>query len=598
MRKIILFFLFLTKIVYLQTFTASVDNTTVAEGEPFEVKFTFQGTDINSLTNFVAPNFGGLKPMSGPNHSTSMQIINGNVSATRTYSFILVAPTIGKYTIGSASVDYRGERLRTDPIQITVVKGTPKPKEEKREGEVNTQQIADNLFIRAIPDKNRAYVGEQINVTYKLYTRLNIAAQMSISKLPQFVGFWSEEIETARTLSFTTEVVDGKRFNVAVLKKAALFPTQSGKLEVTPFELTVPIEIRRNRNFDSFWDSFFDDPFNRQIYEYKAKSNSISIDVLPLPEIDKPASFNGAVGKYNISASIDREQVEVNEPINLKIQISGVGNISLLQAPNFELSAGFERYEPKISEEINRSSRISGTKTFEYLIIPRAAGTREINPIEFSYFDPDAKKYFTVKSAGFNIKIEQNDSLVALINVNKESIKSLGNDIRSIKTGINDLTKERNLLLNSTYFWLLVLVPLIGFVGILIWNNHNQKITSDIKTFNYLRAEKIAKKRLKKSLKYLTENRPEEFYTEIAQALFGYLENKLDISKSDFTLDLAVEKLNKLGVEESLIFRMKSTAEKCEFIRFAPNAYSNASMKDFYDEVMNLIIDIERGIEE
>ncbi|MCX7611348.1 MAG: BatD family protein [Ignavibacterium sp.] len=596
MKKVILLIILFTKVVYLQSFTASVDNTTVSEGEPFQVEFTFSGKDINALSNFNPPNFGGLKPISGPNHSTSMQIINGNVSASRTYSYILVAPTVGKYTIGSATVEYKGEKLKTEPIQITVVKGTQKPREEKRETEVNTQQIADNLFIRAIPDKNKAYIGEQITVTYKLYTRLNIAAQMSISKLPQYVGFWTEEIETARNLSFTTEVINGKRFNVAVLKRAALFPTQSGTLEVTPFELTVPIEIRKNRSLDNFWDSFFDDPFNRQIYEYKAKSNSLNIDVQQLPENDKPSSFNGAVGKYNITASVDREQVKVNEPITLKIKITGTGNISLLQAPIFDLPAGFEKFEPKLNEEIIRTSKISGSKTFEYLIIPRAAGVREINPIEFSYFDPDAKKYFTLKTSGFNLKIEQNDSLVALLNVEKEAIKSLGSDIRSIKTSNIELKKKSELLINSVSFWILVLMPLIGFFGILMWNNHNQKITSDIKTFNYLRAEKIAKKSLKKSLKYLTENRPEDFYTEIAQALFGYLENKLDISKSDFTIDLAVEKLNKLGIEQSIIDKMKITAEKCEFIRFAPNAYSNASMKEFYDEVMKVIIEIERGI--
>jgi hypothetical protein len=598
MKKIIFFILVIARFVYSQSFTASVDNTTVSEGEPFEVSFTFQGSDINSLTNFVAPNFGGLKPISGPNHSTSMQIINGNVSASRSFSFILVAPSVGKYTIASATVEYKGQKFKTEPIQITAVKGASKPKEEKRGTEVNTQEIADNLFIRAIVDKNRAFIGEQITVTYKLYTRLNIAAQMSISKLPQYVGFWSEEIETARTLEFTTEIVNGKRFNVAVLKRAALFPTQSGKLEVTPFELTVPIEVRRNRNLDNFWDSFFDDPFNRQIYEYKAKSNSISVEVLQLPESEKPASFNGAVGKFDISASIDREEVKVNEPINLKIKISGSGNISLLQAPYFELPAGFEKYEPKVNEEINRGARISGTKTYEYLIIPRAAGTREINPIEFSYFEPNSKKYFTVKTAGFNLNIVQNDSLIAMLNVNKENIKSLGTDIRSIKTGTAKLTKERNLLLNNFYFWLSVLIPLIGFVGILMWNNHNQKISSDLKTFNYLRAEKIAKKRLKKSLKYLTENQSEKFYTEIALALFGYLENKLDINKSDFTIALAVEKLSSSGVEETIAKRLKNTAEKCEFIRFAPNAYSSASMKEFYDEVMNLIIDIERGLNE
>lgn len=597
MKKILLLLALFIGIVYPQTFTASVNNTTVAEGEPFEVSFTFQGNDISSLNNFVPPNFGGLKPMSGPNQSTSMQIINGNVSASRTFSYILVASSVGKFTIGSASIDYKGEKLKTDPIQISVIKGSPRQKEEKQNAEVNTREISENLFIRAVVDKNKAYIGEQVTVTYKLYTRLNIAAQISISKLPQYVGFWAEELETARTLSFTTEVIDGKRFNVAVLKKAALFPTQSGALEVSPFELTVPIAVRKNRNLDNFWDSFFNDPFNRQeIYEYQAKSNVVRVNVSSLPEDGKPVNFNGAVGKFNISASIDKEELKANEPFNLTVKISGIGNITLLQMPAFELPSGIEKFEPKLNEVINRGAKVSGTKTYEYLLIPRAAGSREIKPIEFSYFDPEIKKYFTIRTSGFNIKIDQNDSLLTIFNNDKENIKSIGSDIRSIKTELGDITKEKNYLINSFYFWLFVILPVLVFVGVLYWNNYNKKITSDVKTFNYLRAEKIAKKRLKKSLQYLNENKVQEFYTEIALAFYGYLENKLDISKSDFTLDLAFDKLKELGVDESISLSMKNTGQKCEYIRFAPNAASNASMKEFYDEVMKVIIDIERGL--
>jgi hypothetical protein len=597
MKKLLLLILISFELISAQNFTASVNNTTVSEGEPFEVSFTFEGSDINSLGNFIPPSFSGFKMISGPNQSTSMQIINGNVSASRTLSYVLVATSTGKFTIGSATIEFKGQKLKTEPIQITVIKGTSKPKEEKRETEVNTQEISDNLFIRAVADKYRAYIGEQVTVTYKLYTRLNIAAQMSISKLPQYVGFWSEEIETARNLTFSTEVVDGKKFNVAVLKRAALFPTQSGKLEVTPFEVTIPIAIRKNRNLNNFWDSFFDDPFNRQeIYDYKAKSNVIKIDVLPLPDADKPLSFNGAVGKYNISISIDKEDAKVNEPLNLKVKISGTGNIALLQHPVFDLPAGFEKYDSKVNEEITRSSKISGSKTYEFLLVPRAAGQREIKPIEFSYFDPYAKKYFTLKTANFNIKIRQNDSLMAFYSVEKENIKTLGSDIRAIKSDFDDLSNEKNILVNNFYFWLAVIIPLFGFVGILYWNNYNRKITADIKTFNYIRAEKIAKKKLKKAMKLLTQNQVQEFYTEIAQAFYGYLENKLDINKSDFTLDLAERKLLELGIEESVANRVKKTGEKFEFVRFAPNADKNTSMKEFYDEVMSVIIDVERGV--
>lgn len=597
MKKLLLTIFIFIRVVYSQSFIASVNNNPVTVSEPFEVSFTFEGRDINSLQNFLAPNFGNLKVISGPNHSTRMQIVNGNVTASKTFSYYLVAVSEGKYTIGSATVEYADQKFKTEPIYITAIKGSPKTKEDNKTEQVNLKEISENLFIRAVVDKNKAYIGEQITVTYKLYTRLNIVDQMAISKLPNYVGFWAEELETASNLSFSTEVVNGKKFNVAVLKKAALFPAQSGKLEITPFELNIPIAVRRNRNLDDFWENFFSNPFNRQdVFEYNAKSNIVKIDVFPLPEENKPENFNGAVGKFQISANIDKENLKVNEPINLKVTISGQGNITLLQLPNFDFPAGLEKFESKVSDNINKISKISGSKTYEFLLIPRASGIREINPIEFSYFDPSVKKYFTVKTAGFEIKIQPQDSIIASNNVEKENIQILDNDIRAIKLDIENLTEGENILVNKYYFWLMFLIPVLLFSAILYWHNYNKEIRSNIKTFNYLRAEKIAKRRLKKALKYLLQNQVQKFYTEIAQSFYGYLENKLDIPKSEFTLDLAYNTLLNLGVNEQLAARMKFTGEKFEFIRFAPNADSNSSMKDFYDEVLNVIIEIEKGL--
>jgi len=169
-----------------------------------------------------------------------------------------------------------GESFNTKSIKITIVKGSSKPKKQNQDSGISDEEIAKNLFIRAVVDKRKTYLGEQVTVTYKLYTRLNIAAQMSISKLPQYQGFWAEELETSNNITFATEVIDGKQYRVGVLKKAALFPTQTGKLEITPFELTVPIQLRRNRNRNNFFDDFFNDPFGfNQTVEYNATSNKV-----------------------------------------------------------------------------------------------------------------------------------------------------------------------------------------------------------------------------------------------------------------------------------------------------------------------------------
>ena len=390
-----------------QSFVATVDNNKVAENERFELRFTFEGKNLNALKNFNPPSLKEFRVLSGPNQSTSMQIINGVSSSSLTLSYILMPNTTGAYTIGSASIQYEEKTYTTDPIKVTIVKGSQKPKDDSGK-QISNEEIAKNLFIRATIDKNKVYLGEQVTVTYKLYTRLNIASQMSVDKLPQYQGFWAEELETARNISFSREVIDGQQYNVGLLKRAALFPNQAGKLEVTPFELTIPIQVQKKKNPNNVWDDFFGDPFGRaEIVEYQAKSNTLKVEVMPLPENNKPESFKGAVGKFDFSATLDKQKTKTNEPINLKFDISGTGNIKLLELPPFELPNGFEKYDPKVDEQINRAGKISGTKKAEYLLIPRVAGTREIPPIEFSYFDPEKRSYQTISSKSFSVSIEQ-----------------------------------------------------------------------------------------------------------------------------------------------------------------------------------------------
>ncbi|MCU0342374.1 MAG: BatD family protein, partial [Ignavibacterium sp.] len=361
LKKTLLIYLFLFSVAaFSQSFIATVDNNQVAENDRFELRFTFEGKNLNALKNFNPPSLKEFRVLSGPNQSTSMQIINGVSSSSLTLSYILLPNATGVFTIGSASIQYEDKSFTTDPIKVTVVKGAPKPKGNSG-SQISNDEIAKNLFIRASIDKSRVYLGEQVTITYKLYTKLNIASQMSVDKLPQYQGFWAEELETARNISFSREVIDGQQYNVGLLKRAALFPNQSGKLEVTPFELTIPIQVQKKKNPNNIWDDFFGDPFGRaEIVEYKAKSNTLKVDVIPLPENNKPESFRGAVGKFNFSAVLDRQKTKTNEPINLKLDISGTGNIKLLELPPFELPNGFEKYDPKIDEQINRSGKISG----------------------------------------------------------------------------------------------------------------------------------------------------------------------------------------------------------------------------------------------
>ncbi|HEX7358825.1 MAG TPA: BatD family protein, partial [Ignavibacteriaceae bacterium] len=397
-------------------------------------------------------------------------------------------------------------------------------------------------------------------------------------------------------ISFTREVVDGKQYNVGLLKRAALFPNQTGKLEITPFQLTIPIQIQKKKNPNNVWDDFFGDPFGRsEIVEYQAKSNTLKVDVMPLPESNKPTSFRGAVGKFDFTASMDKSRASTNEPISLKLNISGTGNIKLLEMPPFELPNGFEKYDPKIDEQINRSGKISGVKKGEYLLIPRVAGTRVIPPIEFSYFDPEKKSYQTIASKSFNIAIEQGQTSASDFS-DQQNVEQLESDIRFIKNDFSDIEKKSDILLFKPRFWIASIAPLLAAFVLIGWKRKQDKLSGNQQLLRYSKAEKIARNRFKKAKKFMEQKNIELFYSEISQALFGYLEDKFHIPKSEFTLDRAADELIKRDIRSDLVEKMKTNAQKCEFIRFAPGTNPSKAMTEMYDSFSAVVIDIERSI--
>jgi hypothetical protein len=598
-RKIIYILILAACSLLAQSFNASVSSTKIGLSDQFQVSFTFQGQDINSIKGFTPPNFSNFMVLSGPNQSTSMQIINGAVSASISFSYYVQPKSMGSFTIGSASISYKGNALKTDPIKIEVTKGSPQAntQNQKQDQSVSDKEIAENLFIRASADKQKAYKGEQVTVVYKLYTRLNIASQMSISKLPQYQGFWAEEIETSNNITFTTEVVNGKQYRVGILKRVALFPTENGQLSVTPFELHVPVLVQKKRKSGSgsIFDDFFNDPFfsRGETVEYDAKSNTIKIDVQPLPG-NAPASFSGAVGEFTMNSQLNTTKTKTNEPVSLKVDISGSGNIQLLNVPEINLPSGFEKYEPKTNEEVNRTGRVSGKKSIEYLIVPRTAGEKEIAPLEFSYFNPAKKAYVTLHTPSYTIKVEQG-AADSRSYAGKEGIKQLGNDIRFIKMTVSDLDKKNENILNSPGFWIAAIIPLFGAAGLINWKVRNNKLSGNVQLLRYTKAQKIARTKLKKAKQLMEQNKQTDFYAEISQALFGYLEDKLHIPKADFTIDRAVSELQSAKVEQSLTDQFRYCAERTDYIRFAPPADAAADMSDIYNQSANVIIELEKS---
>ena len=587
----------LTDTVLAQKFSASIERTTVGQNDRFQVDFTFEGGDVNSVSNFRQPNFAGFRVLSGPNQSSSVQIINGRSSGSISLSYILQPSNIGEFTIGPASIDLAGKTYSTQPIKIKVEKGTPQQQQQSSSGGYNQQELAKSVFIVAEANKSRVMQGEQITVTYKLYTKLNIASPQ-ITKLPSYEGFWSEEIGPIKQINFDLEMYRGERFRVAKIKQVALFASKTGTLNVTPFELNVPVIVKKKRTGNDVFDEFFNDSFfgRSETVQFLAKSNTLKVQVDALPS-GAPASFNGAVGNFTFRAEIDKENVTANESITLRMNLSGSGNIKLLNVPQPQLPGGFEKYEPKTVENINRSAVVSGQKIIDYLIVPRSSGTKEIPPVEFTYFNPSSKKYVTLKSQTFKINVRPSvGGEVASNNFAKEDVKLLSQDIRYIKLSDFNLEPKQEITFIKPWFWLSIVLPLLGMIGAFVYKTKQDKLYGNVQLLKFQKAEKEARKRLKLAKAALDSQQTTNFYSEISFALFGYLEDKLSIQKSEFTLDGAVEKLQRKTVNEALIARVKQIAERCEFARFAPQGEMQAAANDMYEETVKVIIDLDSSI--
>jgi oxygen tolerance protein BatD len=602
MKKIIsisLLFIIWSVTLSAQEFGASVDKTTVGINERFQVYFTFQNGDLNRLSAFSPPSFKGLKVLSGPNESRNMQIINGQVSGSLTYSFVAVGQKIGKVQIGSASVIYNGSKLKSDAISINIIKGTSTNKQVDSKLGISKEELTKNVFIRAIPNKRRLKQGEQLTVTYKLYTKLNISSPQ-ISKLPTFNGFWSEDLETSQNIQFKIEMYNNERYRAATIKRVALFPTKSGELVLTPFELRVPVIVKTKSRGNAVFDDFFNDSFfgRTETIEHIAKSNKLTIKVDALPNSNVPSSFTGAVGKLKFNVQLDKKDVELNEAITVKTKISGSGNISLIKLPDINFPTGFEQYEPKTSESVSRKNKISGRKDIEFIIVPRIPGTKNIPPIEFTYYDLGKKDYVTLSSQPFTINVKEGEGGYTqnVTGYTKEDVKLLNEDIRFIRTSSFDFIKREDIANVSILFILGLIFPLGGLLALLVFQRKQNKLAGNVSLLKFQKAEKKAKNYLRDATKSRQNKDLAGYYNNLSQALFGYMGDKLAIQNAEFTLDKAIAKLSENNVDEDLVEKIKKISEKCEFARFAPNAVGSDSSGEIFNSVELIIQEIQSTI--
>jgi hypothetical protein len=588
----------------------------VVVGETFTLVYTLNAQG----SGFRGPNIQGFDVLSGPNTSTSSSIrsVNGSttMSITYTFTYLLQANREGTFEIPVASVSAGGRQITSNTLSIKVVKNTNAPGaqyqgtgNQSRGGGSQTGSAAGNVndvYVKAFASNSNPLQGEGIVITYKIFTKVPIA-QINISKLSSFSGFWSQNLlKENDKLQQTTQVIDGEQYIVADIRKIALFPLKSGRLVIDPLELTCVAQVRRQsktKTGDPFFDDFFNDSFfNSGVanVEKNLKSNPIIITVQPLPEAGKPADFSGAVGSFTFHSEVDKTRLKTNEAVTLKCIVSGKGNIQLIDKMNVVFPPDFESYDPKITSDIQTTaSGISGSQVFEYLLIPRKPGKFSLKAITFSYFDLEKKHYVSLSSPSFTVDVEKGSgepgTVLTYSGANKEEIKYIGSDIRHIKDSNFSLSQTGSHFFISAGFWLLLGIPLLLFLLFLIMWRKLAARHSDTVLMKNLKATKIARKRLHKAEEFQKSGQQDNFYIAISQALWGYLSDKFSIHLAELSIDSVHEALIRKNVSEGIIAQFIETLNNTEFSRFAPGE-KNINMGRIYNEALEIIAKMEREL--
>ncbi len=578
-------------------FTASASKTTVGTGEIFEVSFSVNA----NAENFNPPDFKDFQLAGGPNQSQSMEIVNGNASSSISIGYDLMAVKEGDFTIGPASIVVNGHRLTTNPIKIKVVKGRPVPQNQQSQNSppdngikrASSSDLSKLLFIKAIVDKTNVYLGQQITLTYRLYTRVNIEQNQAASP-PELNGFWSEDIkQQGGQIPMHAEVYNGTRYEVADLKKTILFPERSGKLTIDPLGMTfiVRVPVQSADPFEQFFQAEKEE-------KYVAKSTPVIINVKPLPEAGKPAGFTGAVGNFNVESSIDKTELKSNDALNYKVKVTGSGNIKLLKTLNANFPADFEKYDPKITDTVTENENgVSGSRFYNYLLIPRHQGEFMIDPLNFSYFSPATGRYVTLTAKGFHVKVDKgtNESNVtSFTDAEKQDIKMLSKDIRYIKTEDNSLVKNGDTFFGSVGYWLLLLLGPVLCYGAYVYRNKLIEQNSDLVKVKSRKAGKVAAKHLANAQKQLVAGNAAAFYEDVFTGLYGYLSDKLNIQYADLNKETIESALTDKKVSDQLTRRLLDTLDLCEMARYAP--VKHISQQEVFEKAKGIINDIENEI--
>lgn len=557
-------------------FEAEASKTNLGVNENLRVDFKMN----KDGDNFNPPSFDGFSVVGGPNQSVSNNWINGVRSFSKTYSYFLSPIKKGKYTIGQASIEIDGDIYKTMPIQVQVTEAVQSSVSPNNPISFLNDDIELNIDI----SKNEVYLNEPISVEFKLLfnPKINVTNLGEIDS-PEFNNFWSQNIKIPR-LEIKSTSYKGQRYNYVTWKKTLLFPQKTGNLDLLPLTLDVTVDVPTNRR----------DFFGNIIYTQTSKkvsSRKRTIKVKDFPTKDKPESFNGAVGKFDISLLSSKSELKATESFQLELKVTGNGNLKLFSLPEIIVPSSLEKYDPEFKENIKSSiSGMNGQISNTYTIVPQFKGKYPIPPVEFSYFNPETEKYMIIKTSEsivdvtegpLNSEFTNNSSLSQLQSNNIETIGQF-NYIKLSSKFYN--IDSKNLLDSKYWLYIILTIPFLIFLIIILVKKMTSKSISDSDLITK-NAEILARKFLEDAK--IDISKKESFYSSLDLALFNFFKSKYMIKKEEFSKDKIKLILIKEKISEKVINDVIGLIESCEIARYTPT--SSDDMEKDYEKAVHIL---------
>lgn len=593
-------------VAFAQTSIQVQSHKVVSVDEQFNVTFVIEGA---KPTDFNWEPGDDFMLVWGPQQgrSTSVQIMNGKrtESSQTTYSYILKPLKSGKYTLPRASAKVKGNEIYSETHTIEVVSsgsssssssGQQSSQSQTRQSSQAQQGVISDsdLFLRLSLSRSDVVVGEPVVATIKLYQRTNISGFESAS-FPSFNGFWSQELEAPTNIEFQRETYDGQIYNAAVLRKFLLIPQRQGQITIDPAELVCLVSVRVSSGGNSIFDGFFDD---YRTVRKKVQTKPVTVNVSALPA-GAPASFGGGVGEFTISAAVSKDSLKTHEAATLVVTVAGKGNVSLLEAPKVSFPPDMEVYDTKVTNNIAPGG-LTGSRKYEYPFIPRSHGDFVIEPIKYSYYDVNKKKYVTLQTEPIALKVlkgnetEASDPML-VPGVGQKDVKNLDSDIRYINVKDPGLVAKGRFLVGSGLFW--TVVSLLVVLAVVLWLLLRRMAArkADIAGTRNRKATKMALKRLQLAGTFLKQNLYTAFYEELHKALLGFISDKLTIPVAELSRDRIAEALKEGNVPEEYINTFIGILDACEFARYSPST-GNDAMSAHYEAAAEVISAIDTSM--